>query len=485
MSLKARAIKAVFWSALEQFGNKLVGFIISTMLARLLMPEEFGLIAMLSIFIGLASVLIDSGLTQSLIRTNECDTEDLSTVFYFNIIISIIVYFIFYLIAPFVSTYFEQPALINIIRVYSIVFIINSFSAVQKTILTKSLDFKTLMFATMPSLFLYGLVGIFLAINGFGVWSLVWAAIAQSIAVSIQLWLKSTFKPILIFNIVKFKYHFNFGYKLLLSGLLETIFSNSYTFIIGKLYAPSQVGFYSKSNNLQMLPVQLITSVLTKITYPLFSEIQNDNIRLKKIFKRLIQIVILIVAPTLVFSAILATPIFRLLYTEKWLPAVPYFQILCIAGILFPLHSFNLHILNVKGRSELFLKLEIFKKIIILVAIFISIQYGLLGLLYGNVITSILSFFINSYYSGKFINYNSLHQIKDMMPILLITLISGFIVFLTDILINSYHDIIRILVGGFIGIFSLFVLLALLKISAYEDFKSIVMLRGFKINKNI
>ena len=485
MSLKARAIKAVFWSALEQFGNKLVGFIISTMLARLLMPEEFGLIAMLSIFIGLASVLIDSGLTQSLIRTNECDTEDLSTVFYFNIIISIIVYFIFYLIAPFVSTYFEQPALINIIRVYSIVFIINSFSAVQKTILTKSLDFKTLMFATMPSLFLYGLVGIFLAINGFGVWSLVWAAIAQSIAVSIQLWLKSTFKPILIFNIVKFKYHFNFGYKLLLSGLLETIFSNSYTFIIGKLYAPSQVGFYSKSNNLQMLPVQLITSVLTKITYPLFSEIQNDNIRLKKIFKRLIQIVILIVAPTLVFSAILATPIFRLLYTEKWLPAVPYFQILCIAGILFPLHSFNLHILNVKGRSELFLKLEIFKKIIILVAIFISIQYGLLGLLYGNVITSILSFFINSYYSGKFINYNSLHQIKDMMPILLITLISGFIVFLTDILINSYHDIIRILVGGFIGIFSLFVLLAVLKISAYEDFKSIVMLRGFKINKNI
>ena len=485
MSLKARAIKAVFWSALEQFGNKLVGFIISTMLARLLMPEEFGLIAMLSIFIGLASVLIDSGLTQSLIRTNECDTEDLSTVFYFNIIISIIVYFIFYLIAPFVSTYFEQPALINIIRVYSIVFIINSFSAVQKTILTKSLDFKTLMFATMPSLFLYGLVGIFLAINGFGVWSLVWAAIAQSIAVSIQLWLKSTFKPILIFNIVKFKYHFNFGYKLLLSGLLETIFSNSYTFIIGKLYAPSQVGFYSKSNNLEMLPVQLITSVLTKITYPLFSEIQNDNIRLKKIFKRLIQIVILIVAPTLVFSAILATPIFRLLYTEKWLPAVPYFQILCIAGILFPLHSFNLHILNVKGRSELFLKLEIFKKIIILVAIFISIQYGLLGLLYGNVITSILSFFINSYYSGKFINYNSLHQIKDMMPILLITLISGFIVFLTDILINSYHDIIRILVGGFIGIFSLFVLLAVLKISAYEDFKSIVMLRGFKINKNI
>jgi O-antigen/teichoic acid export membrane protein len=391
MSLKKQALSGVFWSSMQLFGSQAIGFGVSLVLARLLLPSEFGLIAMLGIFIGLGTALINSGLTQSLIRSENLDDEDFSTVFFFNLGGSVVIYSIIYLVAPFIATFYNQEVLTLIIRVYCVVFIINAFSAIQLTRLTKMMDFKTQMKVSVPSLIIGGCVGITMAYNDYGVWSLVWSSITQTVAGTIQLWFWSQWRPLWVFNMKKFKYHFNYGVKLMLSGILDLIFTYAYTIIIGKFFAPAQVGFYNRAQTFQMLPVKSISSIVTKISFPLFSAIQNDDVRLKSIYKRIMQMVVFLVTPTLILMAVMAEPLFRLSFTEKWLPAVPYFQILCFNGILYPIHSYNLQILNVKGRSDLFLKLAVVKKVIVSVVILVTFQYGIYGLLYGSVLTSVIA----------------------------------------------------------------------------------------------
>lgn len=476
MSLKQRALKGVFWSSMEQFGNQIIGFVISVVLARLLLPEEFGLIAMLAVFMGISRTLIDSGLGSSLIRTENPTDVDYSTVFYFNLMGSLIIYAIIALAAPLIAKFYNQPQLTQIVRIYCIVIIISAFATIQQTRLTKLLDFKTQMLVSTPSLIISGIVGIVMALKGFGVWSLVWSKIAQSAASTLQLWYWAKWHPLWVFSNEKFKQHFNFGFKLTLSGLLNNIFVNLYPIIIGKFFAPAQVGFYTKANSLKMLPVSTISGVLNKVTYPMFSEIQNDDRRLKSVYKRIMQMVIFLVAPTLIFLAVLGEPIFRFLYTEKWLPAVPYFQILCVAGILFPIHDYNLQILNVKGRSDLFLKLEIVKKIQTVIVIIIAIQFGIYGLLYGAVFTSISSFFINSYYSGKFINYTSWHQIRDLLPTIIIALFAGAAIYSIDMLFIAYdlHDVLRILGGLSAGLLTFMMLVKIFKIEALNELNLIL-----------
>ncbi|RRO24648.1 lipopolysaccharide biosynthesis protein [Flavobacteriaceae bacterium 14752] len=476
MSLKNKALKGVFWSALEQFGNQIIGFGISVILARLLLPEEFGLIAMLAVFMALARTLIDSGLTQSLIRTENPDDADYSTVFYFNLVGSFVIYAIIYMAAPYIADFYSQPQLTSITRVFSVVFIINAFAAIQNTRLTKMMDFRTLMLVSTPSLIISGIVGVVLALKGYGVWSLVWSRIAQAVAATIQLWYWAKWKPLWLFSREKFKQHFNFGFKLTLSGILDTIYVNAYPIIIGKFFAPAQVGFYTKAEGLKMLPVRTISGIVSKITYPLFSEIQNDDVRLKNVYKRIMQMVIFLVAPTLIFIAVLAEPIFRFLYTEKWLPAVPYFQILCAAGILYPIHAYNLQILNVKGRSDLFLKLEVVKKILTVIVIIVAFQFGIYGLLYGSVVLSLLAFIINTHYTGMFINYTAWQQTKDLLPTILLALLAGLAIYGIDYYLKSFdfHDFIRIILGGLSGLITFTFLAFILKLESMYELKTIL-----------
>jgi teichuronic acid exporter len=454
MSLKKQALSGVFWSSMQLFGNRFIGFGVSMVLARLLLPSEFGLIAMLGIFIGLGSALINSGLTQSLIRTENLDDEDFSTVFFFNLGGSIVIYSIIYIVAPCIADFYNQELLTSIVRVYCIVFIINAFSAIQITRLTKMMDFKTQLKVSLPSLIIGGSVGIAMAYNGYGVWSLVWSNIIQTIAGTLQLWFWSQWRPSWVFNRKKFNYHFNYGVKLMLSGILDLIFTHAYTIIIGKFFALAQVGFYNRAQTLQMLPVKSISSIVTKVSFPLFSSIQNDDVRLKSIYKRIMQMVVFLVTPTLILMAVLGEPLFRLLYTEKWLPAVPYFQILCVTGILYPINLYNLQILNVKGRSDLFLKLAIYKKIIVVMVILVSFQFGIYGLLYGSVLTSVTAFFINTHYSGKFLNYPAWEQTKDLLPIICLGILTGAVVYFLDINFTQAipNDFFRLVLGSSSGI---------------------------------
>lgn len=453
MSLKKKATISLVWTFTQQFGNQLVGFIVSLVLARILLPKEFGLIGMIAVVVAVGNALLDGGLTKSLIRDNECDQEDYSTVFYFHLSSSLIVYAGVFISAPFIADFYEESVLTNIIRVYSLSLIIISFSAVQLARLTKLMDFKTQTLIAIPAAIIGGVVGIILAYKAYGVWSLIWSSIVTSSVNSIQVWLYSGWTPDFIFSRVKFKKHFNYGYKLTLAGLLNSIFNNIFLIVIGKYFSAGQVGFYTRAETMKQLPVNNISNALNKVSFPLLVSIKDDELRLKRVYKKLMLMVVFLITPILIFLAVLAEPTFRFLFTEKWLPAVPYFQILCATGILFPIHSYNLTILNVKGRSDLFLKLEVIKKILIVIIIVLAIPFGILALLYGQIIISLLAFFINAHYTKKFIGYSGWEQLRDIFPIIITACISGLIVLIIDQfgLLNE-ADILRIIVGGITGI---------------------------------
>lgn len=474
MSLRKKASSGLFWTFTQQFGNQIITFVVSIILARLLLPSQFGLIGMISIFVSVGKILLNGGLTASLIRSDNLTQEDYSTVFYFNLFASIIIYAIIYFSAPWIAEFYDQEILILLVRVYAFSFIIFAFEAIQIARLTKKMDFKTQTLIAIPATIVGGLIGVILAYNGYGVWSLVWSYLLTALLSTLQLWFYSKWSPSLCFSYHKFKEHFSFGYRMTLSGILDTIFRNIYLIIIGKYFSAAQVGFYTRADTMKQLPVTLISGALNKVTYPLFSSIRNDNVRLKRIYKELMKTVVYVIAPILLFSAVLAEPIFRFLFTEKWLPAVPYYQILAATGILYPVHAYNLNILLVKGRSDLFLRLAIIKKILTIIGIVIAIRYGILGLLYIQVILSVLVFLVNAHYTNLFIHYSAWNQLKDITPILLLSGLCGIIIWIVDINLKNQLDLIRIISGTIAGSIVYIGLSYLLKLESFFTLKKLV-----------
>lgn len=448
MSISKQARSGMVWTFAQQFGNQLVGFGISLVLARILIPAEFGLIGMIAVFISVGQTLVQSGLTQSLIRTPDITNADYSTVFFYNLAVSILVYILVYLGAPYIAVFYDQEILTGLTRLYCLVFIINGFSAVQQARFTRQMNFKIQTIISLPATLIGGGVGILLATMDYGVWSLVWSQLVVAGIGSVLFWIFSGWSPGFIFRFSLFKQHFGFGIKLAVSGLLDTIFNNAYLIIIGKFFAPAQVGYFTRAETMRQLPVTNLSTALNKVTYPLFAQIQDDELRLKDVYSQLMKIVVFIIAPTMVVLGVLAEPLFRFLFTARWLPAVPYFQILCVVGILYPINSYNLNVLKVKGRSDLFLKLEVIKKLLIIGIIVGTIPFGIYALLWGQVVMAIFGFFINSHYTGKFISYSAFSQIMDLMPSILLAIIAGIGCYILDKLVmQNFMDFIRILTG--------------------------------------
>ncbi len=476
MSLKKRTLNGVLWTGIQQFSSQGISFFVSIILARLLLPEEFALLAMISIILALGQTLTDSGLTSSLIRTTDPDDEDFSTVFYFNVAVSVLLYLIAYLTAPFVAQFYNKPILIDLVRVLALNIIITSTYAVQRTRLTKRMDFKTQMLVGVPALIIGSGIGITLAYLDYGVWSLVFMRLIVSSVESVSFWIHSKWIPLWVFNLEKFKYHFSFGNRLALSGIIDTFFRNIYTIVIGKFFPAAQLGFYARANSLKQLPVNNLSAILAKVTFPMFSDIKDDFVRLKSVCKRVLQMTIFIIAPVLLIMAALATPLFELLFTDKWLPAVPYFRILCLSGLLYPIHAYNLNILNVLGRSDLFLRLEIIKKMLVLCMVLLTFKFGIYGLLYGAVANSVLSLFINGYYSGKFINYFMKEQLVDLLPTILIAFLVAAIVYFGDnsIFFSGLSNLARTVIGTFFGVTLYLGISKLLKLDSLAEVLSIV-----------
>lgn len=475
MSLRKKAFSGMIWSSLQQFGNQGIRFGVSIILARLLLPEEFGLIGMIGIFMAIGTELIASGLTSSLIRTDGPDQRDYSTVFFYNLGGSIILYILLFLTAPLIADFFKQPQLVSITRLYSTTFIISGFSAVQLAKIRKEMNFKLETASSLVSTVCSAAVGVLMAYHGYGVMSLVWMSIVGALISTIMLWFSSKWVPSFVFDKKKFAYHYQFGYRMAIAGVINALFNNIYTLIIGKLFSPVQLGYYTRADTLKQFPVSNISSVLNKVTFPIFAEIKNDNERLKKVYKEMMQIVIFMIAPMLVFLGVIADPLFRFLFTDKWLPAAPYFQILCVNGILYPLHSYNLNILLVKGRSDLLLKLEMAKKVILCVVIVVAVPFGIYGLLWGQVIYSVLCFFINSFFSGKMIGYSAQKQLYDISGTVLLSFFVGFLLFYFDVFIVKVisSDFLRILSDLAFG-FILFIILSIIfRIEALYNIKKI------------
>lgn len=414
MSLKKQAIAGIKWTFVQQFSVQIINFAVQIILARLLMPEMFGLIAMVVVFMSIGQALMDGGMTSSLIRTKNPDQLDYSTVFIINIIMSLGVYGVVFIAAPYIALFYDQEILTNIIRILSLTFVIRALVTVHMAKLTKEMNFKLQMKLQIPSTILAGIVGISMAYQGYGVWSLVWLSLIQAIIFTVQTLIFMNWRPSLIFNFERFKYHFNFGYKLTLASLIDVIFNDAYRIVIGKFYSPATVGFFHQAETLRLFPVQQISTVVGKVTYPLFAKL-NDDEALKFAYKITMKLVLALIVPLMLALILIAEEGFRFLFGEKWLPAVPYFQILALASIVRPLSTYNLNILKVKGRSDIFLRLEILKKFIGIVLLVIGLNFQVIGLVISLTVFSYISFVINMYFSGSLISYSMKEQLKDTL----------------------------------------------------------------------
>lgn len=414
MSLKKQAIAGIKWTFVQQFSVQVINFAVQIILARLLMPEMFGLVAMVVVFISIGQALMDGGMTSSLIRTKNPDQLDYSTVFITNIIMSLGVYGVIFIAAPYIALFYNQEILTNIIRILSLTFVIRALVAVHMAKLTKEMNFKLQMKLQIPSTIMAGIVGISMAYQGYGVWSLVWLNLIQAISFTVQTLMFMKWRPSLIFNFERFKYHFNFGYKLTLASLIDVIFNDAYRIVIGKFYSPAAVGFFHQAETLRLFPVQQISTVVGKVTYPLFAKM-NDDDALKFAYKITMKLVLVLIVPLMLGLILMAEEGFRFLFGEKWLSAVPYFQILALASIVRPLSVYNLNILKVKGRSDIFLRIEILKKIIGVALLIVGLNFQVIGLVISLTVFSYISFIINMYFSGSLISYSIKEQLKDTL----------------------------------------------------------------------
>ena len=428
MSLKQKTINGLSWSFLDNFTNQGITFLVGVVIARLVDPAEFGVVGMITLFIAVSSAFVDSGFNSALIRKKDATEIDYNTVFYFNLITSVFFYLILYLISPYVAVFFEEPRLVLILRILSLNLIFGAFSIVQSVLLAKKIDFKKQAKISVCCSILSGIIGIVCAYQGMGVWSLVWRMVAGSFFSMFFLWIWGTWRPRMLFSWLSFKELFGFGSKLLLSALLNTVFNYIYYPIIGKCFSPATLGFYTRAQNYCGLFSSTLTSNIQRVTYPVLASVQDDMVLLKSAYKKMVKCTMLLTFTLMMLLAAIAKPLIVILIGDIWLPTVPFLQLMCFSAMLFPLHAMNLNAINVKGRSDLFLKLEIIKKIIAIPIIFVGIYWGVEALLIGHIFTSVIAYFLNSYYSADLIDYPTKEQIKDILPSFTIALFSAILV---------------------------------------------------------
>jgi len=433
-SLKSKTIHALSWSFLESVGLQGVRFVIGIILARLLFPEQFGLIGMLMIFMAVAQTFLDSGFGAALIQKKEATQKDICSIFYFNILIGVVAAALLCLVAPWIAAFYDQPILKSLTRGMSLVIIINSFGLIQSTILSKQINFKTQTKVSLISSIISGVIGVGLAATGFGVWSLVVQQISGAFFRTVFLWLLNPWRPALIFSFKSLREMFGFGSKLLASGLLNQIFENIYLLVIGKLFSATDLGLFTRAKTFGDLPSHTLSGMVGRVTFPVFSTIQDDPVRLKRGLNKALTTLVLVNFPMMIGLAIIARPLVLVLLTEKWVECIPYLQLLCLVGLLFPLHAINLNVLRALGRSDLFLRLEIIKKILVVLNITITWRWGISAMICGMIANSIISYYLNSYYTGVLIGYPIREQLHDLSSYLLMAVLMGISVYAVRLL---------------------------------------------------
>jgi O-antigen/teichoic acid export membrane protein len=417
-TLKHKAVNGVIWRIVEQGGKQIVQFGISVILARLIMPDQFGMVAMLTVFMSVAGCFISSGLGDALFRKNDRTQTDCSTVFWFSFAVSIVCYWILFFTAPLVSDFYEMPELTAILRVSAITIIIGTLSNIHRMFLSLELDFRTQAKFSIIGLIISGTVGVLLAYNGFQVWALVFQNIVAAIVPTVLIISKVKWRPSLVFSKQSFKEFFAFGSKLLGSSILDQIYSNLYSIVIGKMYRASDLAYYNRASNLAAISSSVPTGVLQSVTYPLLVQLQDNDESLKSAYRRIIRLCGFIIFPLCLGIGAVAHPLVNLLYTDVWAYTATLLSIIVFSLMWYPIHAVNLNYLIVKGRSDFFFKLEVIKKIQGTAILFITIPMGLEAMCYGSIVGSLLSLIWNTYYTGKYLKMSIIGQLNDLKLII-------------------------------------------------------------------
>ena len=416
-SLREKSVRGVAWSAIERFSLLGMQFVIQVVLARLLTPADYGIVGMLSVFLAVSQTFIDSGFTSALIQNQRRTERDFATAFFFNAAVAVFFYALLFAGAPLIARFYAMPELVPVTRVIGLSLILSALSAVHRTQLTIRVDFKTQAKASLSAVVLSGAVGIALAYHGFGVWALVAQTLVNAGAGTLLLWIFVRWRPRCFFSFASFRPMFSFGSKLLCSSLLHTVYANLYPLVVGKFFSAESLGYYSRAEQMAMLPASTGSGILGRVTFPLLATVQDDDARLGEVYRKYLRVSTGAIAPAMIGLCAVAEPLVLVLLGEKWLPAVPLMRVLCLGWMIDPIVLVNLNLLYVKGRTDLVLRLEIVKKITAISILFASVSFGLLGLCVGRAIYSQIALAMNTYYTGKFLKMTYLRQMREVFPI--------------------------------------------------------------------
>lgn len=470
-SLKNKTVKGVGWSAVDNISQYAISFLISIILARLLTPDDYGLIGIITIFTTVCNVLINAGFSTALIRKNDCNEDDYNTVFIVNSCVSAILYLFVFFCAPLIAVFFDRIELVDLVRVSSLGMIIGAIALVPMTRLTKRIDFKSQTYVTLVSTVISGIVGISMAFGGYGVWALVYSNLISISVRTVLLFFYDKWLPVFRFSSKSFFELFGFGWKMMASGILDSVWKQLYQVVVGKFYSPASLGQYTRAIGFSQLFSSNLTSVIQRVTYPVLSSIQYDNRRMVDAYRRIIKTTMFISAISMFFLGAISEPLLFCLIGPQWHDAAIYLTLICISESTYPLQSINLNMLEVQGRSDLFLGLEIVKKCIALCPLFIGAVWGIMPMLYARIITTIIAYFLNSFFSGRLIGYTSWMQIKDIAPSYGIALIVSILVFFLKFLPVSYWIVLPIQI--MVGIVSIFILCIAFDLKEYHELKKI------------
>lgn len=472
-SLKAKTVRGVAWSGIDNAVNMGVTFVVSIVLARLLSPDDYGLIGIVTIFTAVCATIINGGFTNALIRKKNATEDDYNTAFIVNMSLSLLLYVLIFLCSPFIADFFRREELVALTRVASLGMIIGAMALVQQTRLTKRIDFKTQTKITILASLSSGIIGIGLALMDFGVWALVVQTLSFQAFRTVFLWYYNKWIPRLRFSFASFHELFGFGWKMMASGVLDTVWKELYQVVVGKFYSPAALGQYTRAKQFSQLFSSNLTSVVQRVTFPVLSNIQDDKVRMISGYRRIIKTTMFVSAISMFFLGAIAEPLLYCLIGPKWHEAAAFLPLICISGSLYPLHSINLNMLQVQGRSDLFLGLEIVKKIIGLVPLAVCIFYGIMPMLYVNLITGVICYFLNSYFPGKLLGYSSWMQIKDVAPSYGIAMLVVVCVYFLKYLPLSYWIVLPAQIV--LGLLVIIVASNAFRLSEFQELKQMAM----------
>ena len=470
--LKDKTVKGVAWSGIDNVAQMGVSFAVSIVLARLLSPDDYGLIGIIAIFTSVCTSLINGGFNIALIRKKDATDDDYNTSFIVNLGMSILLYAIIFLSSQLIADFFGRQELVALTRVSSVSMIIGALSIVQQTRLTKRIDFKTQTKITLIASVCSGIIGITLAFMGFGVWSLVAQQITSQSMRTVLLWFYNKWIPQMRFSIISFHELFGFGWKMMVSGVLDSVWRELYQVVVGKMYNPATLGQYTRANGFSQLFSNNFTAVIQRVTYPVLSNIQDDKERLISAYRRIIKTAMFITAICMFWLGAMSEPLLYCLIGPKWHEAATYLPLICIIGSFYPLHAINLNMLQVQGRSDLFLGLEIVKKIIGIAPLAVCFIYGVMPMLYVSLITNIISYLLNSYFPGKILGYNSWMQLKDVAPSLGLATLLAICVYFLKYLPCSYWIILPLQI--LLGTALFFLICERTQMGEYKEIKAII-----------